>query len=471
MHRLKVLTAALAAVWLLNGCSMMLTDYERPALPQTSSSFARAERFAGQQLDARYWQLFHDDIFDQYAEKALTANYDLNNAYLNVRAALAQLGLTNTNLNPTANAGADANVSRELRYGSRSESAGSSLNLSYELDLFGRLAAQRRSAAESFQASGFDYWAMRLSVISSLGSAYWQYAYAKEALALGEEELMTSQRRLSLIESMYRAGAANGLEYDTAKVNHLTVMDTVEQRRQQLYAAQTALNLLLQQTPDAPVQCSALSAAAIPDFALALPAELLARRPDLMAAEARLRAALADTDEARLNFFPQFTLSAGLTAGDGAAIARFLSDPVGSLGAAVTFPFLNFNQLSYQEESAMVERDRAQLNFVNTYLTALQETADAVDAVNYYRQAVQTMAERERLARRNYMRCEARYRLGASTLTELLDASDTLRAASISLLSAKRDNLIYTLQLMTAVGGDTKVESVNQLLNSAAQQS
>lgn len=119
----------------------------------------------------------------------------------------------------------------------------------------------------------------------------------------------------------------------------------------------------------------------------------------------------------------------------------------------------------------MVERDRAQLNFVNTYLTALQETADAVDAVNYYRQAVQTMAERERLARRNYMRYEARYRLGASTLTELLDASDTLRAASISLLSAKRDNLIYTLQLMTAVGGDTKVESVNQLLNSAAQQS
>ena len=162
---------------------------------------------------------------------------------------------------------------------------------------------------------------------------------------------MTSQRRLSLIESMYRAGAANGLEYDTAKVNHLTVMDTVEQRRQQLYAAQTALNLLLQQTPDAPVQCSALSAAAIPDFALALPAELLARRPDLMAAEARLRAALADTDEARLNFFPQFTLSAGLTSGDGAAIARFLSDPVGSLGAAVTFPFLNFNQLSYHHNS------------------------------------------------------------------------------------------------------------------------
>lgn len=464
----KSLSLALFTVLALsmNGCSMMLTDYQRPELPQ-AASFEHAESFLGTAVAEKYWQLFGDEKLNALAERALLANYDLQNAYLNVRSAQAQLGLTNTNLNPTASASAGADVRKELDNGDNSKSSSTALQLSYEADLFGRLAAQRRSAAESLNASAYDYWAMRLSVISALGTAYWQYAYAVEALRLGYEELDASTRRLQLISAKYQAGAADGLEYDTAKVNHLSVMDSVEQRRQNLYMAKNALNLLLNNTPDAQPEIAALDSAVMPKISLVMPSELLSRRPDLMAAEARLRAAVADTDEARLNFYPQFNLTAGLTAGDGSAIARFLSDPIGALGAAVTFPFLNFNELSYMEDSTMVEKDRAELNFVNTYLTALQETADAIDAVNYYQQAVKTMAERERLAKLNYQRYEVRYRSGACPLSDLLDASDTLRQASISLLEAKRDSLTCMLNLMTAAGGDTSETHIAEVLSTS----
>lgn len=460
-----------AAVFLgclsLSGCSLMLTDYQRPELPQ-AQSFAHAENFLGETISERYWQLFQDEKFDALAEAALRVNYDLQNSYLSVLSARAQLGLTRTNLTPTASASVGSDVLRDFEENENTESSSSSLGLSYEVDLFGRLAAARRSAAESLTASAYDYWAMRLSVISSLGEAYWQYAYAREALRLGKEELAASTRRLSLIEAQYRAGAVDGLDLDTARVNHLTVQNTLDQRRQNLYTAKNALNILLNRTPDAEPEVASLDMAVMPEISLVVPSQLLSRRPDLMAAEARLRAAVADTDEARLNFYPQFNLTAGLSAGDGTAIARFFSDPLGSLGAALTFPFLNFNQLSYQEESTMIERDRAELSFVNTYLTALQETADAIDAVNYYEKAVATMTERERLARLNYSRYEARYRSGACPLSDLLDASDTLRSASISLLEAKRDSLVSMLELMTAAGGDTTDEHILEVLSADA---
>lgn len=461
--------AAVMAVCLsLSGCSLMLTDYQRPELPQ-AQSFEHAEQYLGQNVSERYWQLFGDDKFNALAEAALQSNYDLQNSYLSVLSARAQLGLTRTNLTPTASASLGSDVLRDFEENNNTESSSSSFSLSYEADLFGRLAAARRSAAESLTASAYDYWAMRLSVISSLGSAYWQYAYAREALRLGEEELEASTRRLALIEAQFQAGAVDGLDLDTARVNHLTVQNTLDQRRQSLYTAKHALNILLHRTPEAEIDASSLDTALLPEISLEMPAQLLSRRPDLMAAEARLRAALADTDEARLNFYPQFTLTAGLAAGDASTIARFFSDPLGSLGAALTFPFLNFNQLSYQEESTLIERDRAELDFVNTYLTALQETADAIDAVNYYAQAVAVMAERERLARSNYSRYEVRYRSGACPLSDLLDSADTLRSASIDLLEAKRDSLISMLELMTAVGGDTTDEHIYEVLGAHPQ--
>ena len=465
-----VISVSLSCCLLLSGCSLMLTDYERPALPQ-ADSFAHAQNFLGPQIGEQYWQLFNDAKLDALIDKALTVNYDLNDAYLNVLAARAQLGLTATNAHPSLNSSISGNVTKDLSSGNaHQESTSSTLGLSYEADLFGRLAAARRSAAENFQASAYDYWAMRLSIVEAVGSAYWQYAYAKEALALGEQDLKASERRLSLVQALYQAGAADGLDYDTARVNHLGVVDSLEQRRQQMYAAHNALCILLNVPPQTNLDIATLDSAQQPQFSLVLPAQLLSRRPDLQAAEARLRAALAGSDEAQLNFYPQFNLTASLTAGDGAALARLLSDPIGALGAAITFPFLNYNELSYAEDAALVELDRAKLSFVNTYLTALQETADAIDNVNYYAQAVTTMAQRAALAQMNYQRYEARYRAGACPLTDLLDASDTARMATLSLLEVKRGHLQALLTLMTAIGGDNQEAHTQSLMQEVLTQ-
>ena len=450
----------------LNGCSLMLTDYTRPEL-ENVATYARSQEFTGQRLDKDFYTLFEDPALNTLMEQALKANFDLREAYLNVTRAGYELGAARTSLLPDANASAGANLSRDLSSSDSSDrSSSSSLGLSYEVDLFSRLEAARLSSFENLKATAFDYLAMRLSVISGVGSAYWQYAYAREALALGEAELADAQKRLDIVGARYRAGAVDGLEYDTARVDYLTVKESYQSRVEALAHSRTALDYLLGQGADREVNVSALDTAQLPDITLNVPAALLARRPDLMAAEARLREAYYNADEASLAYYPVFNLSLNAVAGDSTTFGRFLSDPVGSLGAALTFPFVNYADLYYAEKASLVDRELAQLAFINTYLTAVREVYDLSESVAYYREAIQTTADSYALARRNYDRYAERYRLGAASLTDFLNASDTLRSAAIAYLDCKRGHLEALMNLMVALGGGLNEASLEEVLSS-----
>ena len=257
---------SLALIIGLSGCSLMQTDYERPQLAIVDS-YQNAAEFLGNRVSDKFWTEFSDPKLTAVVENALNANLDLQSAYLNVRKARYALDEINTNLLPDFGAGGNIGTKRNLEHhDSSTKRSGTSLTLSYELDLFGRLDAERLSSFENLQASAYDYWAMRLSTIASVANAYWQYAYAKEAVQLGEEDLKDSERRLSLIKSMYDAGAADGLAYDTAMVNHLQVQETLEQRKNNLALARTALTALLGLTADKDVEVSELKDSAVPDI-------------------------------------------------------------------------------------------------------------------------------------------------------------------------------------------------------------
>nr|MCR5536753.1 TolC family protein [Succinivibrio sp.] len=188
---------------------------------------------------------------------------------------------------------------------------------------------------------------------------------------------------------------------------------------------------------------------------LDVPARLLSRRPDLMAKEALLRKALSDYDSARLAFYPDFTLTLGLSSGDSVSFGRFLSNPLASLGAALTMPFLNWHKLKLKEQSAYKSEELAAVNFVNTYLTAVKEVYDQVSAIDYYRKSVKLTAKTLKVARRNYTAYYDRYAQGGASLSDLLDAADTLRSTELSHLNVKRDALESVMGLLVALGGDT----------------
>ncbi len=461
---LKTMAVALMALS-LSSCSVFFTEYKTPDFPVVDS-YKDAGKFVGESIHSEYWKDFDDPKLNLLMEQALSNNFDIRVAGVNVEKALLNVDITASDNHPTASASLGGAAKRALSYhDSTHKSSSGSFSLSYQLDLFGKLKAADESAEAAYRATAYDYLAMRLTVIQTLSSAYWQYAYAKEAVRIGERDLEDSRVRLELVKKKFDAGAADSLDVDNAHINNLKVQATLDTRRANLEKARTALATVLGTTADSDFEVSMLDETKIPDFSLSIPSALLKRRPDLMAYEEKLKQAYADYNSAKMAFFPDFTLSAGLTTGDSNTIGRFLSDPVGSLGAAVTLPFLNFNSLYKKKERAYKDIDIASLNFVSSYIKAVQEVYDDITDVDLYQKSLMTYKHAYELAVRNYERYKVRYEEGLVELTDFLDSADTMRTAKISYLEAKLNCHKSTMALMTAIGGDNHSQTGFVLYN------
>lgn len=475
--------ALLLSSVLLSSCSLMETEYQEQLKAPASygsinnevSAIAKGERaLTGESeqsnLEYDFYKGFGDDKLTMMIETVLANNYELITAYNNLRSAELALQLTNTNYHPDASASLGASATKDLSQSSKTmEGSNSSLSLSYELDLFGRLSAQSRASYERFKASAYDYQAMRLTIIERTAEYYWNYVYAIENLKLAKEQLATSQKRLELISEMLKQGAADGLEYDQAMVNHKINEQAVYNAAYSLTSARNALNALAsrftEEDLEKDIKADALYSAAKVKVATVIPSSLLKQRPDLRSYESKLRAAYADTDEATSNFYPQFNISARLNSADSTSLTRFFTDPVGALGAVITFPFLNFNQLSIQRDGTLVKKDQARLDFANGFITAVKEVSDRINELSNQDLLFSSYKQELELTERNYQRIEERYRLGGASLSELLDAADSLRSAKNKNLMAHKDLLIATIKLMTAVGGGTFENQLQDTIN------
>lgn len=463
---------------LLSSCSLNEAEFQNN-LPSPSSygvvedkNTSLAVYGKDKALAVNFYQSFNDDKLNGLIERALKNNYDMNSAYLNLKQAQLDFGLARTSLHPTASASMSSSARKDLSQSSdTNKSSSMSFGLSYEADLFGRLDAMSRASWESYKASAYDYKAMRLTLIKRTSEYYWNYAYSKEALDLAEKQLEASFKRLDLIKEKQLQGAADGLEYDLALVNHKNVEQAVYQRSFELTSAQNALTTLLgaftEDSIDQLVTDRALQTTKSPIVPVEMPASLLKNRPDLMAYESRVKAAYANVDEANASFYPSFNLNAAIGTGSASSLARFLTDPIGSLGAAITFPFFNYNELSLQKESTLVAKDKAKLDFANGFIVAVQEVSDNLNNLQYQEQLIKSTKTEYDLTVKNYERYAERYRYGSASLSDVLDAADNLRSAQNKLLQAKLNLLTASMNLMVSLGGDTLSEQNQTLANNS----
>ena len=207
-----------------------------------------------------------------------------------------------------------------------------------------------------------------------------------------------------------------------------------------------ALAQLLPQTP------TRLPETALPLVAAGVPAELLARRPDLRAAEARLRNVLASGDATRASYYPALTLT-GQLGTSSSALLSLLSNPVAALGAGLSLPFLRAREMQLSGELASAQYAEAVTNFRQTLYTALADVENALSArtqlaVQGEQLALQLTAARE--AERLY---EVRYRTGAAALRLWLDAQERRRSAELAQQQNRLDQRNALATLYRVLGG------------------
>ena len=463
MNLTKLASALLLGSSLVGCAAVVKTPYEQPSIAVPGSfqnNTALSKQIYDDVLADQWWTLFKDPQLNTLVEDVLSRNSNLAVAGINLQQARIQARQTQSQQGVRIG---DARVSTGRQFsldGDGDRSTGISLGypgLSYELDLFGKLANQTEAARWEARATEQDLQATAQSLIGTTAQLYWQLAYLNERYSVVQQNLATAQKTYDLVRVQYRAGAVSGLDQTQAEQAIQSQQATLSQIEQQRVETRTALAVLM----NMPVQQLSIQEPqrlpniALPAIAAGLPASLLSRRPDLNAAELRLRKALANKDANKASYYPSISLTGSLSTGIGTStsLSDALKNPVATLGAGLTLPFLQWNDMKRDLQVNELEYEKAILQYRQTIYEAFADVENALSNRTELTKQVELQRRNVELAEKTERLTEVRYRNGAVALKNLLDAQETTRNARLSLVQTRQNQYNAYVTLLQALGG------------------
>lgn len=460
-----VLASALALA--LGACTTAGPDYESPATRapgQAGFVAAASSAFTGEEPPGRWWSLYRDPLLDGLVEQALAANTDLRVAAANLRRARAVLREVRGARLPSTDVSAGASYGRPSgqalglgQAGQDGETYDVGLDVGYQIDLFGRIARAIEASRADVEAVQAAYDLSRITVAAETIRAYADACSAGQQLEVARETLRVQEQTFDLTRRQFEGGRGTALETNQAG-------SLLEQTRAGIPTLEadreTALFRLAVLTGRPPAEFPQAVATCVRPPVLNAPipvgsaAGLLARRPDIRAAERTLAAETARIGVATADLYPTIGIggSIGSTAtsiGDIASGSAFRY----SIGPLLSWSFPNVTAARARIAQAEASAEAALAQFDGTWLQALQETESALsrfangqERVATLRRARAQSAEAARIAR-------LRYEAGRENFQIVLDAERSLAdiEASLALSEAQLSDQLVTLFL--ALGG------------------
>ena len=439
---------SLALVLVLSGCAVKNIDenYKQILLEDNASRELN--------LDTSWWKQYEQSYLDELVELALKNNTDLAKAAINVNKALAQAGVLQANLIPSFNAGFEAGSSKNIKEGGASRSFSSSIGLSYELDLWQKLADSKDAAMFEAKATKFDLEAGKLSVINSVTDAYFQILYLNESIKTYEQILEIYNKLNEIVGLKFKLGKEEALSLKQINSQLLSTQNKIESAKKELVSAKKTLRILLNERPEFELKFEGLTLSPVKRAGVDLdvPTSAIANRPDLRAAIYRIEEGILNYKASQKEFYPSITLGASLKSStdkkEEAFSLKFLNGNI-----ALNLPFLNYAKLKSNLKVSEANFELAKLNYINTLNSALNE----IDAfykgylndealLTNYQEQIKNYEEISKIY-------ELKYSYGKVELKEFLEAKNSELEAKIGLLKAKYTLLQDELNVYKAMAG------------------
>ena len=437
----------------LAGCAGPAVERARVA-PVTPPLQWRETTSTGAAVDGQWWQSFGDPQLNALVERGLANNSDIGIAVGRLRQARAQVRLARAQSFPTLDAGLGAAASRAVSpFGTPQDSIGAqpTLQIAYEIDLFGRLSDQSAAARNAFLASAAARDATRLSIAAAIASSYVTLCALDARLEVARRTLDARQEALRIARSRTRNGYSPLLELRQAEAEYQATLQIIPQAQLAIARQENALSILVGDVPGRIMRTSALGQIVQPDIPAGLPSELLRRRPDVAQAELQLAASDRSLAAARKRFLPQVQLTGSV----GAALSSLIGDPIAlwSIGGSILAPLFQGGRLTAQAESAGAQRDQAAWAYRRAALTAFREVEDALAAARRLSEQRTAIAAQRDALLGSLRLATNRYRAGYSPFLEQLDAQRALLGAELSLIQIEAEQLNNRIALFQAMGG------------------
>lgn len=456
MSKFKLLT--LSAIFVLAGCSLA-PDYQRPALPVPQQFSLKQNALVpapGEYQDTGWRSFFVDSQVKALIGEALVNNRDLRMAVLKVQEARAQYGVTDADRYPQLTAGSSGTYSGKLKGDSsidREFEAG--LNLSFDLDFFGRLKNMSEAERQNFFASEEARRAVHISLISNVSQSYFNQRLAYAQLQVAEETLQNYQRSYAFVEKQLVTGSTNVLALEQARGVIESTRSEIAKRKGDLAQANNALQLLLGTYGKLPDD-HARNRGDIKPVTLppSLSSQILLQRPDIMEAEHGLLAANANIGAARAAFFPSITLTSSVSSSSSDLSSLFnAASGMWNFVPKIDIPIFNAGRNQSNLDLAEIRQQQSVVNYEQKIQNAFKEVADAL----VLRQSIadQISGQQRYLdsLQITLQRARALYQNGAVSYIEVLDAERSLFATRQSLLDLNYAQQVNEIKLFAALGG------------------
>ncbi|MDB5445561.1 MAG: transporter [Phenylobacterium sp.] len=451
---MKPRVAALGAV-LLAACAG-----PRPQAPPESAITPPAVWRSGvpgssAEVSAAWWQAFQDPVLTQVVQAALAHNTDVAIAAARVAEARGQFHLARAQGLPNVQGAAQGVRERDLNPGfgiAEQQTAGEAeVSIAYDLDLFGRLANAREAARAGLLASQASRDNVRLAVTASAASGYITLRTLDARLAVLQATLADRAEALRIARRRAGAGYASQLDLAQAEADYAATAQLVPAAQLAIARQEDGLSLLLGESPRAFDRGADLDALALPAIPGSVPAALLRRRPDIVAAEQQLVAADRTLDSARAAFLPDVQLSASGGGVGSNLIPRSIW--VFALGGGLVAPIFDSGRLKAQQESVAARRDQAAFAYRKTALVAFREVEDALASLQRLQEQETALNAQRAVLARTVALATNRYRAGYSPYLDQLDAQRGLLSADLALAQSRGERLNAAVNLYAALGG------------------
>ncbi|HEX9435209.1 MAG TPA: efflux transporter outer membrane subunit [Burkholderiales bacterium] len=440
-------------------------DYRKPEMP-APAQFKELEGWGQAQPKdelprGSWWTMFGDAELDALMKRVDVSNFTIQAAEARLRQARGVADQARAGLFPTVTANASATRSKAPSLSNQPSFAtgavnnyNAGLNASWELDLWGRVRRSVEQGEANFQASAAQLEAARLSARSTLAQNYFALRVADATKRLLEETVRAYQRSLELTENRYKAGVAARVDVVQAEVQlkstQASLIDLGVERAQ----LEHAIALQLGEAPANYAMLPADLALKMPQIPVAMPSELLERRPDIAAAERAVQAANAQIGVAKAAFFPSLTLTGG-TGFRTTNFANLFTAPARfwSLGAAAAEGLFDGGARRAVSDQAIAAYDAQVATYRQTVLTGFQEVEDNLAALRILEDEARLQDEVVRAARHAVDLTNNQYQAGVVSYLNVITAQTTAFNNERTAMNLLGRRLTASVALIKALGG------------------
>jgi multidrug efflux system outer membrane protein len=405
----------------------------------------------------QWWIRFDDPVLAELVERSLVANLEIAAAEARLRTARASLTAARATWWPALGASVDGssrNVSETS--GGTVETWQAGFDAAWEVDVFGGTRRAVEAAAAGVGEAGATLEDVRSSIAAEVALNYIDARSAQQRLQVARDSLASQDETVRITGWRHQAGLVSAQDVEQATVLRAQTAAAVPQLRATFVAAANRIATLLGESPGGIAARLDAVVAAIPlgpdAIGAGVPAELLRRRPDLIAAERAVAAEVARIGVAQADLYPALRLGGSLTS-TSLAFGDLGGDLVSAIGGSITVPLFQGGQLRARVEGQRAAADAALAAYEGAVLRALEDVDNAMQAIVAAQEREQQLEIAQAAAERSVALARTRYQSGLIDFQSLLDAERSLLSTRESRLNARAARAGASVQLYKALGG------------------